>query len=100
MIAVEYHKARASTNYSFHVIRYLPEPVAVLMTLYLIYIRPFAKMLFNNTRSFQQQPQQKKKDSRRVQKQAGQRRKIRRQSVKAAGNEDSETYYYYLINCF
>ena len=47
-ITTEYHKARASTNYSFYVIRYLPESVATLVMLYVVYIRPFAKMLFNN----------------------------------------------------
>jgi hypothetical protein len=51
LIASEYHKARASTNYSFYVVRYLPEWVTRLIALYLIYIRPFAKMLFRNTQS-------------------------------------------------
>ena len=40
----EYNKARASTNYSFHVVLYLPKSMTTLVTLYLIYIRPFAKM--------------------------------------------------------
>ena len=47
-ISTEYHKARTSTNYSFCVVRYLPESVATLVALYIIYVRPFAKMLFNN----------------------------------------------------
>ena len=44
----EYNKARASTNYSFYVIRYLPEKISMLMFVYLVYIRPFAKMLYRN----------------------------------------------------
>jgi len=50
---LQYHKARASTNYSFHVARYLPKSVTSLIVTYLAYIRPFAKLVFRNC--FQQQ---------------------------------------------
>jgi len=43
--STEYHKARASTNYSFHVVRYLPDSLMELTLLYIAYIRPFARML-------------------------------------------------------
>lgn len=43
----EYHKARASTNHSFCVARYLPERVAKVVSLYLVYIRPFALMMIS-----------------------------------------------------
>ena len=92
-VASEYNKSRASTNYSFHVARFLPEPVAILMILYLTYVRPFVKMLFNNTQSPQPRQQEKKakKVGRSVQKQAGQRRKVRKRYVRAAGEKDDET---------
>src|SRR5436190_23776082 len=45
----EYNKSKASTNYSFHVVRYLPDSLNILIILYLVYIRPFAKALFRNT---------------------------------------------------
>ncbi len=48
-ITTEYHKARASTNYSFYIVRFLPESVATLIALYVIYIHPFAKMLFHKS---------------------------------------------------
>jgi hypothetical protein len=44
----EYHKSRASTNHSFNVVRYLPERVTKVVLSYLVYIRPFARVL--NTR--------------------------------------------------
>ena len=84
----EYHKAKASTNYSFHVIRYLPESVAILVFLHLVYIRPFAKMLFRNAMS----PQQEKTDSavvarkdppRSISKQAG-RRRVKKRPIRSA----------------
>jgi hypothetical protein len=50
---VEYNKARERTNYSFYVVRYLPEQVSMLMFIYLVYIRPFAKMLYRNTLLFE-----------------------------------------------
>jgi|SRR5579859_114365 len=43
--SIEYHKARASMNYLFHVIRYLPDRLTELTLLYIVYIRPFAMML-------------------------------------------------------
>ena len=47
-ISTKYHEVRASTNYSFCIIRYLPESVATFIALYIVYIHPFAKMLFAN----------------------------------------------------
>jgi hypothetical protein len=94
-VASEYNKARASTNYSFHVVRYLPKPVAILVVLYLIYIRPFAKMLFDNTQSSQKKIKVKR-IVRSVSKQAGQRRKkprMRSVSKKDDGDEAIDVGY-------
>jgi len=43
----EYHKARASTQYSYFVVRYLPRCLAELLVIYIAYIRPFCNLLFN-----------------------------------------------------
>src|SRR5579859_2015076 len=43
----EYHKARASSNVSYHVVRYLPRRVGELAVLYLTYVRPLANLLYN-----------------------------------------------------
>src|SRR5579859_6079246 len=43
--STEYHKVRASTNYSFYVVQYLPDRLMELTLLYITYIRPFARML-------------------------------------------------------
>jgi hypothetical protein len=40
-----YHKARATTNYEFYVMRYLPIEAGKLLFYYLVYIRPFSEML-------------------------------------------------------
>jgi hypothetical protein len=45
--ATEYHKARASTNFSYFVVRYFPPCLAQLVVLYTAYIRPFCNLLFN-----------------------------------------------------
>jgi hypothetical protein len=50
MYATEYHKARAWTNQSFYVIRFLPQRVTELALLYLGYIRPFTCMLYAHGR--------------------------------------------------
>jgi len=34
-------------NYSFHIVRYLPDRLTELMLLYITYIRPFARMLYS-----------------------------------------------------
>jgi hypothetical protein len=47
LYTTEYHKARAWTNYSFYVVRYLPQRVTELALLYIAYIRPFACMLYS-----------------------------------------------------
>ena len=84
LITTEYHKARASTNYSFYVVRFLPDSVATLIALYLVYIRPFAKMLYRNALS----PEPKtntvtiKTVSRSVSKKAGQRQAKKKTSVR------------------
>jgi hypothetical protein len=45
----EYHtRAKASPNCSFYVARYLPERVTEVTSLYLMYIRPFAGMLYRH----------------------------------------------------
>lgn len=41
----EYHKARAITNHSFYVARFLPDSVAQATVIYLTFIRPFASMI-------------------------------------------------------
>ena len=46
--STEYHKARASTNYSFYIVRYLPDRLTELVLLYIAYIRPFARMLYSH----------------------------------------------------
>ena len=43
---VHYHKARGSTNYSFHIARFLPTSVTKLIVFYIVYIRPFVKLVF------------------------------------------------------
>jgi len=43
----EYHKARAATNYSHHVVRYLPSTVGRLLITFISFIRPFTDMLYN-----------------------------------------------------
>ena len=47
----EYHKARASTNFSYFVVRYLPDAVTTMILLYIVYIRPFANMIYNQISS-------------------------------------------------
>lgn len=47
----EYHKSRASTNFSYFVVRYLPDTVTALTLLYIAYIRPFISMIYNQTSS-------------------------------------------------
>lgn len=42
----EYHKARASTNLSYFVVRFLPAEVTMLLLYYITYIRPFANMVY------------------------------------------------------
>jgi hypothetical protein len=44
--AMRYHKAQAITNFSFYIVRYLPQRVTEAMVLYLAYIRPFTTMLY------------------------------------------------------
>ena len=44
----EYHKTKASTNYSYFVVRYLPQPVTrLILLLYIAFIQPFCKLLYN-----------------------------------------------------
>ena len=43
----EYNKARASTNYSYFVVRYLPQIVGQLTVIYIAYIRPFCDFLYS-----------------------------------------------------
>jgi len=43
----EYHKARAATNFSYYVARYLPPAVSELALYYIAYIRPFCSLLYN-----------------------------------------------------
>jgi hypothetical protein len=98
LIASEYNKARASTNYSFYVIRYLPKQVATLIALHLIYIRPFARMLFRSIQSSQTAQVKvaniKRKTTQSVSKQAGSQRPKRsgansvRVNKTNNGNED------------
>jgi hypothetical protein len=48
------HRVSQSTNYSFYVTRYSLKSAATLIVLYLIYVRPFAQMLFKNLSSLLQ----------------------------------------------
>jgi hypothetical protein len=91
VISTQYHKARASTGYSFYVDRFLPKSVATLIVLYLIYIRPFAAMLFNNILSIQKKNTviAVKKTRRSVQKQAGQRRIKKRRATTIRKNDET-----------
>src|SRR6266496_5254810 len=41
----EYNKARACTNHSYFVVRYLPSEVTHLMLLYIAFIQPFCNLL-------------------------------------------------------
>ena len=43
----EYHKARSATNLSHVVARFLPEPVAQLVVIFIAFIRPFANFIYN-----------------------------------------------------
>jgi len=45
----EYHKARAATNFSYFVVRYLPDILSILTVLYIAYVRPFANMIYSQT---------------------------------------------------
>jgi hypothetical protein len=45
-------KARRSTNQEFHVARYLPTEDSALVAKYLVYVRPFANMLWRICHSF------------------------------------------------
>jgi hypothetical protein len=80
---IEYNKSRACTNYSFHVVRYFPEPVNFLIILYLVYIRPFAKALYRSLLLSQREIERRRKSSSKkipysISKRAGQRRVKRR----------------------
>ena len=44
---MEYHKTRAATNRSHFVVQYLPRKVRELLVLFIMFIRPFANLLFN-----------------------------------------------------
>ncbi|KAI9846389.1 MAG: hypothetical protein M1837_003980 [Sclerophora amabilis] len=41
----QYHKARTTTNHSFHVARFLPPVLDQVLAVYLIYIQPFVQLL-------------------------------------------------------
>jgi hypothetical protein len=43
----DYHKARSITNLSHVVARFLPEPVARLVVIFIAFIRPFMNMIYN-----------------------------------------------------
>jgi len=45
-----YNKSSAATGYSFHTARYPSDDVSLMMALYLIYVRPFTTLLYNNIR--------------------------------------------------
>ena len=45
--STEYHKARASTNFSYFFVRYFPPHLTQLAMLYIAYIHPFCNLLFN-----------------------------------------------------
>lgn len=45
LLVTEYNKARASNNYAFYIVRYLPPRLAELVYMYLVYIRPFVNFL-------------------------------------------------------
>ena len=44
---MKYHKIKASTQYSYFIMRYLPRHLAKLMIIYIIYIHLFYNLLFN-----------------------------------------------------
>ncbi|KAJ4217439.1 hypothetical protein NW757_014639 [Fusarium falciforme] len=47
LIIISYNKARASNNYAFYTVRYLPNSLGLYVFVYLAYIRPFLDFLAN-----------------------------------------------------
>jgi hypothetical protein len=47
LIVISYNKARASNNYAFYTVRYLPNSLGLYVFAYLAYIRPFLDFLAN-----------------------------------------------------
>jgi hypothetical protein len=45
LLVIGYNKARASNHHAFYTVRYIPRRLAVLVFLYLVYIRPFVDFL-------------------------------------------------------
>jgi hypothetical protein len=52
LYVTEYHKARSATNLSHVVARFLPEPVAQLVLIFIAFIRPFCNMIYNQIAAF------------------------------------------------
>ncbi|PMD52182.1 uncharacterized protein K444DRAFT_545924 [Hyaloscypha bicolor E] len=50
LLVIEYNKARASNYHAFYIVRYLPQRLAELVYLYLVYIRPFISILASQLR--------------------------------------------------
>jgi hypothetical protein len=53
VLVTDYHKARSATNLSHVVARFLPKAVGELVLIYIIYIRPFANMLYSHVSKVQ-----------------------------------------------